>query len=113
MIKSYHDYKYYREADRIALNVNRNGPAIIGDEIWKFEILLRKREYFKNCKTNILLLPYKYFITYLFHNMSLKLGFEIPLNVFGPGLAIAHRGTIIINTNAIIGRNCPIASSSV
>lgn len=40
--------------------------------------------------------------------MSVSLGFSIPLNVFGPGLSIAHRGTIIVNKNAHIGENCRI-----
>lgn len=38
--------------------------------------------------------------------MSLKLGFSISPNVFGPGLSIAHAGTIIINGGAKIGENC-------
>jgi serine O-acetyltransferase len=36
------------------------------------------------------------------------LGFSIPLNVFGPGLCIAHKGTIVVNQNARIGENCRI-----
>ena len=39
-------------------------------------------------------------------NQSLKLGFSIPCNVFGPGLSIAHYGTFIVNENACIGSNC-------
>jgi serine O-acetyltransferase len=38
----------------------------------------------------------------------LKLGFTIPLNVFGPGLSISHFGTIVINKHAMIGANCRI-----
>ena len=37
---------------------------------------------------------------------SIKLGFSIPLNVFGPGLSIAHYGTIIVNGQARVGANC-------
>jgi serine O-acetyltransferase len=40
--------------------------------------------------------------------MSVHLGFSIPINVFGPGLCIAHRGTIVINKNASVGENCRI-----
>lgn len=35
-------------------------------------------------------------------------GFEIPINVFGKGLSIAHKGTIIVNSHARIGENCRI-----
>ncbi len=40
--------------------------------------------------------------------MNANLGFSIPINVFGPGLRIAHRGTIVINKNARTGDNCRI-----
>lgn len=38
----------------------------------------------------------------------MRLGFSIPINVFGPGVSIPHYGTIVINPNAKIGRNCRI-----
>lgn len=37
-----------------------------------------------------------------------RMGFDIPLGVFGPGLSIAHRGTIVVNGNAQIGSGCRI-----
>ncbi|AKB28790.1 serine O-acetyltransferase [Methanosarcina siciliae C2J] len=40
--------------------------------------------------------------------MSVHLGYSIPINVFGPGLCIAHRGTIVVNKDTIIGENCRI-----
>ena len=36
----------------------------------------------------------------------MKLGFSIGPNVFGPGLNIAHYGTIVVNGNAKVGKNC-------
>lgn len=45
-----------------------------------------------------------------YRKLSYKLGFSIPINVCGPGLALAHYGSIIINGNAIIGANCLIHS---
>lgn len=36
------------------------------------------------------------------------MGYSIPLNVFAEGLSIAHRGTIIVNGDAKIGKNCRI-----
>lgn len=35
-------------------------------------------------------------------------GFSIPINTFGKGLSIAHRGTIVVNGAARIGENCRI-----
>jgi serine O-acetyltransferase len=49
----------------------------------------------------------KYYF-YLFRKYSLKLGFTIPPNVFGPGLRIPHYGTIIVHPFAKVGKNCVI-----
>jgi len=43
-----------------------------------------------------------------FKKLSLKLGFTIPENVFGPGLCILHYGTIVVNAETKIGANCRI-----
>ena len=43
-----------------------------------------------------------------YHRASVRLGFSIPINVFGPGLSIAHYGTIVVNKNARVGKNCRI-----
>ncbi|HOW14622.1 serine O-acetyltransferase [Methanosarcina sp.] len=51
---------------------------------------------------------YLNFILFRLHRMGIHLGFSIPLNVFGPGLSIAHRGTIIVNKGARVGENCRI-----
>ncbi|MGV8896363.1 MAG: serine O-acetyltransferase [Rhodoglobus sp.] len=45
---------------------------------------------------------------YKFERLSVEMGFDIPLGVFGPGLSIAHRGTIVVNGDARVGRNCRI-----
>lgn len=39
---------------------------------------------------------------------SVRLGFSIPLHVFGAGLSIAHWGTIAVDGKARIGANCRI-----
>jgi serine O-acetyltransferase len=110
-IKSKADYEFFLEADRIALSrMDRKRPDLIGDEIWKFQRLLRKTEYFQNCKTDFLSKIYLYYLIYRLHRLSLTLGFSIPRNVFGPGLSIAHRGTIVVNEGAKVGENCRIST---
>lgn len=49
MIKSREDYMHYLESDRIALGRTEKKPRK-NDEIWKFERLLRRLEYYTNCK---------------------------------------------------------------
>ena len=107
-IKSKEDYDLYIEADRIALGRGYKKPKIIGDDIWKFQRLLRKAEYYNNCKKSFIHRLYCKIVLFRFQRKSIHLGFSIPINVFGPGLCIAHRGTIVVNKDARIGENCRI-----
>jgi len=110
MIRSKKDYKYYLEADRIALSIKRRRPKLFGDDVWKFERLLRKTEYFENCKKGFLSRIYFNYLSFKLYKSSLKLGFWIPTNVFGPGLSIAfYSGPIVVNFKSKIGANCRIS----
>lgn len=107
MIRSKLEYKYYLEADRIALGRKRKKIKFF-DEILVFQRLLRKVEYYKNCKKSVFYRPYYYYLYLKFHLLSLFLGFDIKPNVFGAGLSISHTGTIIVNGSARVGENCRI-----
>lgn len=102
------EYEFYLEADRASLEMSRQRPRLFGDEIWRFERLLRAMEYAENCRRSPLWAPYRALLSLRFHRLSTRLGFTIPPNVFGPGLAIAHRGTIAVNACARVGANCRI-----
>jgi serine O-acetyltransferase len=110
MIKTKQDLLYYLEADRLSLGFRTRRPAIYGDWIWKFERLLREREYLLNSPTLFFRTLRLKHNAYRFSELSLKLGFTIPPNIFGPGLSIAHYGHIIVNDYARIGKNCRIHS---
>lgn len=110
MINNKTDLKHYLKQDALALRiVGRKRPKLFGDYIWKFEILLRKTEYYHNVskKCKFLKIPYL-FKKFRFARYSLKLGFSIPLNVFEEGLSIAHYGNIVVNAAAKVGKNCRI-----
>lgn len=118
MIKSTDDYVYYLEADRIAKSIP--GKTILSERIkyhifpnyiWEFQRTLRKLEYYKNCKKGSPSAITLLFITRRFRNLSHMLGFTIPANVFGPGLSIAHYGTIVVNPGAKVGANCRLHTS--
>lgn len=52
MIKSKADYKRYKECDKKAL-LGKHGGGIIEflkNDIWRFEQLLQKDEYLRNCR---------------------------------------------------------------
>mgnify|MGYP000010174995 CR=1 FL=1 len=109
MIKSKYDYLEYLQKDKEALGMKRRHPRIFGDEVWKFEIILRKHEYYMNVRQKdpigkILYLYYKM----RHHYYGIKLGFEIPANVFGKGLRINHSGYIVINPHARVGDFCDL-----
>lgn len=104
MIKTKKDLLEYLEQDRIALHQDKKKPKIFGDEIWKYQIVLRKYEYYKNTHKKIMSVIYKF----KFHKLCIKYGFSIPLNVFDKGLSIAHIGSIVVNGNAKVGQNCRI-----
>ena len=109
MIRNKQDYLYYIEADRIALGEKRKRPHLISiweaDVIWKYQRLLRKAEYLQNCKRSIFRQIYYKWVQYRLFRAQVKTGMNVPMNVFGPGLSIAHLGPIVINGLAKVGKN--------
>ena len=103
MINTKEEFLYYLECDRIALRQSKLKPRILGDEEWKYERWLRKAEYYQN-KNMIMFNIAKLFL----HRYSIITGFQIALNTCGPGLSLAHRGTVIINSKSKVGNNCRI-----
>jgi len=71
-------------------------------------MLLRRVEFFSNCKNSLLWKPYIVYLKLRLRNLQIKLGFTIPINTIGPGLCIVHRGPIVIANNAKIGANLRI-----
>lgn len=105
MIKTKKDYLDYLQADKVSLGRKWSIKSYLFDDIWRFQRLLRRLEYLTNCKKSRLR---RAVVAFAYHRAEVKLGFTIPINVFGPGLAIAHRGTIVVNRAARIGANCRI-----
>ena len=48
MIRTKEDLQFYLQKDKEALGITRKWPRIVGDEVWKFQIALRKHEYYHN-----------------------------------------------------------------
>lgn len=109
MIKTKEDLIRYLDCDKNALNITRSKPRLIGDEIWKYEIALRKREYYTNvrCWGGWYLRRYWHLIHKIW---GLILGFTIHINTIEEGLCIFHYGSIVIGKNAKIGKWCSIHS---
>lgn len=112
---TYQEYKHYIEADRQALgeyhcnSLLPGNPYLIDKEIGRFQYLLRRCEYlYTQPSTNVWKRFLKLWYAWWFKRQSLRLGFTIPPGVFGAGLRIAHRGTIVVNAHCRIGINCTI-----
>lgn len=50
----------------------------------------------------------KHFFGFLHHRYGIKLGLQIPINVFEEGLRINHYGLIVVNPEARVGKFCDI-----
>ena len=109
MIKNKLDLKEYLLVDKKALGkMIYRKPRFKHDIIWKYQILLRKCEYYNNCRKDFIGKIVSKFLKLRFVNLSHKLGFSIPFNVFDKGLSIAHYGHLVVNANSKIGENCRI-----
>lgn len=115
-IKSWSDYRYFLAEDMKAYD-----PSISRWRPWhgiKYPTLgwqrkLRIAEYFINCQRG----PASKVVALIFRlrarSAGMKLGFSIPPNVFGPGLTIAHWGTLVVNDKAQVGARCRIHPGAV
>ncbi|MDT4375368.1 serine acetyltransferase [Blautia coccoides] len=109
MITSKEEYKYYLKCDCIANSFDYKKIHFPGfNYTIRFLKILRKCEYYKNCKSGIWYLPIKAILKIKLERARLKYGWFIPLNVCEEGLSLPHCGPIIINCNSKIGRNCRI-----
>jgi serine O-acetyltransferase len=105
MINSKANFRSYCDADCKSLQISKNSIGRFSNEIYVFQMRMRKLEYAINCGKNPIKTLYR---KILFRKSSVKIGFSISPNTFGPGLSIAHRGTIVVNGGARIGANCRI-----
>ena len=109
MIKSKKDYKEYVREDLKAMGrTKKNFLSTNLDWTLKFQLALRKAEYYQNCCKGFWKKPLVSFYKYRYRLLGNKCGYTIPLNVCGKGLNIAHLGTIVINSGAKIGDYCRI-----
>ncbi|NKR74014.1 serine acetyltransferase [Rhodococcus hoagii] len=111
MITSKSGFREYTQRDAQALGISpslrRHFLRALGlkYEIWDFQRQLRTTEYLVNTNR---FWARRILAKVRLRRKAMKLGFSIPINVFGPGLSIAHRGDIVVNGAARIGADCRI-----
>lgn len=113
MIQSKAEYLYYLQCDKIAMRKETLRPRFKHDIIWTFLRLMRKCEYYGNCRRDFIGRLYAKYLKYRYVLLSQRLGFSIGFNTCGPGLCIEHYGCVIINQHARLGANCRIIGNAV
>jgi len=109
MIQSRQDLRQYLRQDQIALGKKDQArPAPFGDEVWRFQILMRRTEYHVNTAKNPVQKAIAQWYRLRYHRYCVKMGFHVPLNIFDEGLSIAHYGALVVNSKAKVGKNCRI-----
>lgn len=76
--------------------------------LWRFQRLLRKEEFFYLKKRNTFCLIRYLMIHRRKNKLGARLGLSIPHSVFQEGLRIYHYGSIVVNGNARVGKNCKL-----
>lgn len=114
MITNRQMLKAYIKQDLLAYEIEHLSLyRYLSDERLRFQLRLRKVEYYYNTAGRN---PFKkiiYFILQIInHRLAVKLGFTVPMNVFGPGLCLTHWGTIVVSSHAKVGQNCRIHPST-
>ncbi|MCR5480223.1 MAG: hypothetical protein K6F27_10250 [Ruminococcus sp.] len=115
MIKSKNDLYSYIKADlntfgfsKVFVPLKKKILSIVIPYIWKYEIILRKTEYYSNCREDLIGRIICNIYKIRLYKYGIKLGFSIPINTCGPGLRLCHIGTVVINPNSRIGKNARI-----
>lgn len=115
MIKSKKDLKYYIDADLRSrfgegykLSITDRIEAIFLLQPWKFQILLRKAEFYRNSNNKIIRKILGNIYILRAYRYGSKCGYSVPINVFGPGLVLGHIGTVVINSGSKFGSNARI-----
>jgi serine O-acetyltransferase len=106
MIKNRQDLQRYLDQDLAQADYRSGLKSFLFNKIWRYLRLLRHYEYAVNCRRGIYGALVRGVLEYRLKNLGALLGFSLPPNVFGPGLALPHIGTIVVNPAARIGANC-------
>jgi serine O-acetyltransferase len=109
VIGSKDDYRFFLAEDLASKGVARwrFSDRFRLPELY-FQRLLRRVEYLEACRRDPLGRAWCLVERVRLRRLSVRLSFTIPRRVFGPGLAIVHYGTIVVNDGVRVGRNCRI-----
>lgn len=117
MIKTKNDLKRYLNSDsKLLFSENRiqhekymkktNDPRYLVSVYIRY---LRKEEYYLNCKpSNVFSKLFNLVYEKRRNRLGAKIGFNMEPNCFDEGLTIFHSGSIVVNSESKIGKNCKL-----
>jgi len=105
VIDGWASFRAYVRADFTGMGQSIGARSILFNPVARFTLLMRFYEYLLNTgKPAVLRIP----VLLWFRRLSVRLGFSLGPNIFGPGVAIVHYGLLVIDPSARIGKNCRI-----
>ncbi|WP_080735697.1 serine O-acetyltransferase [Rhodococcoides fascians] len=111
-IESKQDLRYFLDQDLKAHGLNRwNLLQNIKSPELSYQRTLRRAEYW-NFKKTVIAKPLAIIYRVRLLRKSVKTGISVPMGVAGPGLAVPHLGSVVINSGVKVGRNFRIHSST-
>jgi serine O-acetyltransferase len=78
-----------------------------------YQWLLRRCEYVTNCRPDIVGRAWSRILRYRLDRLGRALGFDVPLNVFGPGLVLHRPAAVRVHPGVRVGSHCSIAGDVV
>lgn len=105
MIQSWADFKAFVRADFRSKPKPLSLRTIVLDPGSRFTLVMRLYEYVQNTRKPWLI---RWPVIFYFRRLSIRLGFNLGPNIFGPGVAIIHYGLLVINPATRIGKNCRV-----
>lgn len=79
------------------------------DRVVHYQRLRRRAEYWRLSSSPWLASTWGAWLAFRTVRLGQVLGFSIPLGTVGPGLRIAHVGTVVVHVDARIGRDCTLS----
>lgn len=117
MISSRKELEFYIKADRMANRgvftssmKTRLISLLEPDYVMQWLYAMRYASYYKSAGGGGKLLYYRWLRKY--NRLSVKLGFSVGIDVFGYGLVIPHKGTIVVGGSNRIGNYAVLHTST-
>lgn len=105
-LRSWPDLRAWLAADAGAAELTLSGCLL--SPTYRYQALLRVTEYADNAWRSPLGRLVVAVLKRLRVAQGIRLGFTVPLHVAGPGLCLAHWGTVVMHPDVRLGSNCRV-----